>query len=131
MQAEKTSNHDHDHDHDHAHEEVTAKSVGEVWKGIEGFAATIKKACEAGKPDDAHDALHEIGHSLEAMEGLAAKELKDDESKAVAKSALKVLFDSYDAIDQVFHGGAGKKYEDVAKDIDDSMATIRKLFPAS
>ncbi len=124
VSTDKAAGHSHDHDHDHGDE---VKSMADAWKEIEKFAGEIKKACEADKPDDAHDALHEIGHSLEAMESLTSKELKSDEAKASAKAALKVLFDAFGAIDDGMHGGKGKKYDEVAKEIDDALTTIKKL----
>lgn len=101
--------------------------MAEAWQQVEKFAGEIKKACEADKPDDAHDALHEIGHSLEAMEGWTSKELKDDTAKASAKAALKVLFDAFGAIDEGMHGGQGKKYAEVGQAIEEALSTIKKL----
>jgi hypothetical protein len=122
--------HDHDHDHGHAHDHASNRSLAEALKALEAYQVTIKTAFEADKPDDAHGALHDVAHTIEEMEATAQKVLTTDEAKLTAKNTLKSLFDAYGALDEVMHGGTGKKYVDVAKQIEESFDALRKMIPA-
>lgn len=74
--------------------------------GIEAMATKICKAFADGTPDDAHDALHEVGHSLEKLPALAAKEGKlNEEQMTLVNEAVEALFDGFGKLDDTLHGG--------------------------
>lgn len=108
------------HDHgDHKHPETLAEAVTQ----LEEYKTTIKTAFEGGKPEDAHGALHDIGHLLESIPGLAAKNAEGDAD--AVKAAVEDLFDAFGALDETMHGGEDIKYETVAEKIDAAVAVIK------
>jgi cell pole-organizing protein PopZ len=115
--------HGHDHDHDHEHPTTLADAI----KQVDTFKATIKAAFGNKKPEDAHDALHEVAHALEAAEPLALAAATTDDAKSAAKSAIKDLFDAFGAMDDVLHGKEGKSYEDVSAKIDAALTVLQGL----
>lgn len=89
-----------------ASSEEQAASFRESVAGIEAMATTICKAFADGTPEDAHDALHEVGHSLEKLPALAAKEGKlTEEQMTVVNEAVEALFDGFGKLDDTLHGG--------------------------
>jgi hypothetical protein len=86
--------------------EEQAESFRESVAGIEAMATKICKAFADGTPDDAHDALHEVGHSLEKLPVLAAKDGKlTEEQMTVVNEAVEALFDGFGKLDDTLHGG--------------------------
>lgn len=121
--------HDHDHEHgDHDHDKTGASDKGEeameekdeahehahpktLAEGIEAFEkllASVKEHVDAGTKDAADDAVHEIGHVLESLQGLVATSALAQEGKQAAGKALDELFDCFDSLDQAFHAEEGK-----------------------
>jgi hypothetical protein len=114
--------HNHDHGgHDHKH----AETFADVVKEIEGFQTTIKQAFEKKSPDDAHDALHEIGHSIELVVSLAQKQKVADADMPGIKQAAEDLMDAFGAIDAKMHSLPGKDYQEVSSKIDAAMQTLK------
>jgi hypothetical protein len=99
-------------------------------QAIESQSSAIKSAFTAGKPDDAHDALHEIGHALEAFQSFATKEITDSGLAGSVKDAIEKLLVAYGALDDGMHGGKETKYEEVEKTIDESLQILRQASPA-
>lgn len=118
------------HDHEHAEEmpETFSAAVAE----LQEHAPEIKEAFDAGKPEDAHDALHHLGELSEAMMALIDASTLTAEQKAEAKQASETLFDQYMRLDtEVLHNASTElKYEDVAGKIDESLAKLVTLAPA-
>jgi hypothetical protein len=103
-----------------------ATTLAGALKEIEEFRGTIKEAFAKKSPDDAHDALHEIGHVLESVTELAAP--ANDEAKKSVKTAVDELFDCFGAMDDTLHNkNTGKTYEEVADRIDAAMSTLNAM----
>ncbi len=104
----------------HAHPETFEEALEQ----LVAFKSQIQTAFEAGTPDDAHDALHEIGHVLGELPELATKVTDDaDKKKAVADAADK-LFDAYEKLDKSMHGGDEVKYESIKEDVDSAITAL-------
>jgi len=119
--------HDHDHgDHDHgksegedkgdeameekddAHEHAHPKTLAEGIENLEKLFGSVKEHIAAGAKDSADDAVHEIGHVLESLQGLVATSTLAQEGKQAAGKALDELFDCFDSLDQALHAEEGK-----------------------
>jgi signal transduction protein with GAF and PtsI domain len=114
------------HEHEHEGPATFAEGVAE----LQSIAAAVRKAMENNSPDDAHDPLHEVGHLLKALPGLAA-DLSDDAQQIVQGEADK-LFDAFGKIDSAFHKADGDRegaFEAVAEQIDASVAAIVATLP--
>ncbi len=97
------------HGHEHATNSGSDKPAdfSSTLTAIETMKTQICKAFADGVPDDAHHALHDVGHSLEKLPELAAKEGKfSAEQLAVVKEAVEALFDGFGKLDVTMHGGA-------------------------
>lgn len=70
---------------------------------LKTYSDNILKAAGAGKLEDAHDDLHEIGHVLESLEGSVDKLKLPEDKLAGAKKAISTLFDSFSSIDETMH----------------------------
>lgn len=119
-----------DHDHEHAEEmpETFSAAVAE----LKEHAPEIKDAFEAGKPEDADEALHYLGEISEVMADLIASSSLTAEQKTEAMEASEALFDQYMRLDtEVVHGASTElKHDDVASTIDQSLAKLEALAPA-
>ena len=112
----------HGHDHgEHKHATTFAGALQEV----DEFRVSIKDAFANKKPEDAHDALHEIGHVLESIEGLSTA--STDEAKQSLKKAVDELMECFGELDKTLHGETGKTYEAVADRIDAAMSTLKGM----
>ena len=105
----------------HEHESVT--SLPAAMKQLNTHVETIAKAFSEKKPDDAHDALHDIGFLLESIPALA-KDMSDEKKSAVKKS-VDELKESFDALDETLHGGPETPYSKVEERITAAMAGLR------
>ncbi len=90
----------------------------------------IQTAFSAGKPEDCHEALHDVGHLLTDLPaiaqqaGLAASDLEE------VKVAAASLMEAFGKVDKQMHGAAdGADYGDVAADVDVAMATLEAKSP--
>lgn len=113
--------------HDHAHSHDGPDSYSAAVADIEKYQGVVKTAFENNKIDDAHDALHDIGHAIESIGTLAAKEGFADADLASAKKASESLLDAFGAIDETLHGGKGKSYSEVSEQVDGALATLNSL----
>ncbi len=114
---------DHDDDHGHEHPETFADAMTQLSE----FKTQIQTAFTTGDPDDAHDALHEVGHVLESLPDLAGKVTEDDASKEAVAAATDKLFDAYEKLDGSMHGGDEVKYETIQSEIDDAFTTLQGI----
>lgn len=119
------------HDHDQAgseaeHPESFADAVAE----IETLRSAIRDAFVAGNPHEADSQLHEIGHILKELPGLASDSdmPKPDWNEVVAAS--NTLFDRFSKIDEKVHGGEGLTYSDAEADIDQAIEALKTKVPA-
>ena len=113
---------DHDHDHD---DHKPAASLKEALETIEKYRAEIKEAFSKKQPEDAHEALHEVGHSLESITNLAGA--TTEEEKQSVKKAVDELFECFGAMDETLHGETGKSYHEVADRIDTALAVLKGM----
>jgi hypothetical protein len=122
--SSNTAGHGHSHGHDHGHDHAT-DYPGAV-KELEGLSAKILKAFQDGNPAEAHDELHEIGHVLERIPALAAKEEgMSDEAKTQVKQAIESLFDAFSEMDGMLHGGDTVDVDALTERVNRSLADLR------
>jgi hypothetical protein len=143
--------HDHDHGHDHGHEhgkgEAEKAAVGGEGEGktsavkAENYADAIRQLTEMhakmkaafGKKDidAAHGPLHDVGHVLELIPVLAAKETKDEAVLAAIRKPVDELFDYYGKVDEKLHGETGVTYEEVSSKIDAAFEKLKAVTLAA
>lgn len=116
------TDHDHDHDHGHEHAETYAGALAELHE----LEDAVRTAFTDGNPEDAHDALHEVGHVLELVVELANSEGQTPERMQAIVGAVESLFASYGAIDKGMHGDKGAAWKDVAEDVEKAMAVLQE-----
>lgn len=122
----------HDHDlepHGDDHEQAHTESFAEALTEVEELCAEIKTAFAAGDLGKADGPVHEIGHLLEELLELAAKESLSEADQQQVKQAVDSLMNSFAALDERVHGGdsAGKSYDEVATQIDAALAKLKSL----
>lgn len=128
----KQSEAEHDHGeegHDHgAHGHSEPKNFGEALAKVEAMKVAICEAFTAGKPDDAHGDLHEVGHALEGLPDLASKagELSDEAMEKV-NASVEAMFDAFGQLDDTMHGGPEVEIADVEKKLTDAIAELKEL----
>jgi hypothetical protein len=121
--------HDHEHDHDHGdHDEP--ETVAEGLAQLEKLCADVKAHLAAGDHEKADGPVHMVGHLLEELGELVAKE--KPAADAEAKQALEAIFESFDKLDTVIHGAdeeARKKldYAEHAPAIEAALAKLKDL----
>ena len=121
--------HAEDGDEGHVHDHAQLEDFGTGVTMLEEHYEEIKVAFEAGKPDDAHDALHCIGEILENLPRLAKQaELTDDQVTAV-QQAVDKMFEAYGQVDDAMHHNQTPDYAAVADSLDTEMAVLKKLAP--
>ena len=82
---------------------------------------------EGGKPDEAQDALHEIGHVIEELPQLATKEKFSAESNGKVNVATEKLKNAFGALDDSMHGGKGESLDVVTLEVNWSMKELKSL----
>lgn len=121
--------HDHGHDHDggdHDEPETLAEGIAQ----LEKLCGDVKAHLVAGDHEKADGPVHMVGHLLEELGELVAKE--KPAAEAEAKKALEAIFESFDKLDTVIHGAdeeARKKldYAEHAPAIEAALAKLREL----
>lgn len=108
--------------HGHEHGDLAIHNFAESVGTLRKLHDQIKTAFEAGKPDDGHDALHDIAEVLEALEKQTSEVAADKQD--AAKAAVKALFDGYTKIDQAMHGAEEVKYADLGEDLAKNVAAL-------
>ena len=103
------------------------KTFSSVVSELVEMKNVIRDAFAANDPDKAHGPLHEVGHAIGELSGLAAKANLSADQMNSLKSACDTLMDAFGEIDKTFHGGEGKTYDEVASDIHTSMQTVTRL----
>lgn len=94
-----------DHDHaDHDHPKTLAEGVAALGKA----AAAVKDHLAADARDKADDAVHDLGHLLEDVQGLVGTSDLAADAKKAASAALDDLFDCFDKLDTALHAEPGK-----------------------
>lgn len=111
--------HDHDHDHDHGHDHAEHAHPQTLAAGIaelEQAVGDVATALAEGTDEAADDAVHAIGHLVDDLRGLLAKQegLADD-AKAAGTQALDEIFTAFNTLDEALHS-----------DADDAKAKVRE-----
>ena len=133
-----TADHDHaDHDHedhaDHDHEghgdhDHGSASFSDNLAALKKDYVAIKTAFEKDSPEDAHDALHEVGHVLEAMEQALAKESSEvPVDKAAAGPVLQTLFEAFGKLDGTMHGEEGVDIDATLAQLTTAMTQLKEM----
>jgi hypothetical protein len=115
--------HEHEHaEHGHHHAETYAEAVEE----LEGLRDTLRDSLKAGDREKGDAAVHEIGHVLDNLEGLAKRAELSAEKQVDVKKDVEALFVHFDKIDEAFHASDDQEvpYDEHAEDID---AAIERL----
>jgi len=113
----------HENDRKSHHPETFVEAVAV----IEQQGASIIDAFKGGTPDDAHDALHEIGHVIEELPELAMKEKFSAELNEKVNSATEKLMNAFGTLDDSMHGGKGKSLDDVTLEVDWSLKQLKSV----
>lgn len=105
---------------------------------IREHGATIARAYSAGTPDEAHEALHEVGHLLGLLPELAGDTGMQGEDRQAVQDASRQLMEAYGKLDQLMHGAAADKsaqaadtFAGVADDITAATKTLEAKIPVS
>lgn len=108
---------------EHEHPE----SMAEAFAMLKTQGDEIVAAFKNETPEDAHDALHEVAHTLEFVTEFAGKQSLGEEDKASVASAVDSLFESFGSLDEVLHGQDGATIEEVEGSISTAMETLAKF----
>lgn len=108
----------------HTHPADLSSAVAELKKLTEA----IRSAFENETPEEAHDALHEVGHLLEAIPGLAARQNADKPIDVDAlKEHVELLFDAFTTLDDTLHGGEDVEFSEVDQKITSNFQALQEL----
>jgi len=109
--------------HDHHHPETLAELVGELDK----LVAVVKEGMEANVREKADAPVHELGHFLGDVEGLAKEAKLPTDIEAGVIAASEALFTAFDRIDIAIHGAddLAKVWGDEAAGIEAGMKTLK------
>lgn len=124
----------HDHEghghegHDHAHGEHAeeSKTYAEAVEKVEAARDTIRDSLAAGEKDKADGALHELGHVLEAVPGLAKESALSVEDQEAVKKDVEELFDLFGKLDEQIHGNLEVTYDAFAEKIDGAVTRLHE-----
>ncbi len=109
--------------HDHHHPETLAELVGELDK----LVAVVKEGMEANVREKADAPVHELGHFLGDVEGLAKEANLPAEIETAVIAASEALFTAFDKIDVAIHGtdDLTKVWSEEAAGIEAGMKTLK------
>lgn len=97
---------------------------------VESMKTEICKAFTDGQPDEAHDALHEVGHVLEQLPELANKAAQLSESQVAAvQQSVEQLFNGFGQMDDQLHGGDQIDVATIEKQLSQALTDLRKVVP--
>ena len=118
--------HDHTHDHTHAHHDAPAHSLPTAVARVRVLLESVESHFAQGIPEQADEALHELGTLTERLPGLAAEtDLPETEWTKVRESTSRLL-EQLDGIHAEFHtdGGIDLDYVTVKPAIDAELSTL-------
>jgi len=110
-------------DHGHHHPETLAELVGQ----LEEIVAVVKEGMEANVREKADAPVHELGHFLGDVEGLAKEAKLPADVEAAVIAAGEALFTAFDKIDIAIHGSddLSKVWSEAAPGIEAGMKTLK------
>jgi len=114
---------DADDDHGHHHPETLAELVGE----LEKIAAVVREGMEANIREKADSPVHDFGHYVGDVEGLAKEAKLPADVEAAVIKAGEDLFNAFDKLDEAIHGTGdiAKAWADQAPSIEAGMKTLK------
>lgn len=123
--GEHGEHHD-DHDDEGEHHEGEPETFAEAFEAVSAMKTKICKAFKDGTPDDAHAALHDVGHLLEELPELAAKggELSEEQVSKM-NAAVEALFDGFGKLDSTMHGGKEVNVEDLESKLTTALEDLK------
>lgn len=116
--------HDDDHGHSHGGHHHHAETLPEAITELTEMRNTIRDAFAKNDVDTAHDPLHEVGHVLELIPGLAEKHGVTGDALATIKSSTETLFEAFGNVDKTLHGGEGSTYAEESDRIDAALKAL-------
>ncbi len=120
--SQSSANHN---EHGQKHEPA---NLAEGLEQLNEYCKEVKTAFEKDTPEDAHDALHEVGHLLEALPALAEKGGKLASAEIdTLKKQVEELFDAFGKLDETMHGGEAVVYSEIDSKIQTAMNSLREL----
>lgn len=109
--------------HDHHHPETLAELVAE----LDTLVAVVKEGMESNVREKADAPVHEFGHFLGDVEGLAKDAKLPSDVEAAVIAAGEALFTAFDKIDVAIHGAddLAKVWGEEAAGIEAGMKTLK------
>lgn len=138
-QSSSAESHDHDgHDHDgHGHDDHAGhdhgesghpESFAEAIDLIKDTGSKITSAFAQGEPEDAHGELHEIGHLIESLPGLAKKAGLPEPKLEKVGEVTETLMDAFGELDHTLHGGEKADVEKISKTISAQIEELQGML---
>ncbi len=102
---------------------------GATLASIETLKGEICKAFGDDVPEDAHDALHSVGHSLERLSEFAPneKQISSDELVSV-KASIESLFDGFGKLDDTLHSDSTVDVQELEKELTEALTKIKETM---
>ena len=88
---------------------------------------TITAAFASGTPEQAHDDLHEIGHTIESLPELAEKAGLSGDALDTVNQVTEELMDAFGTLDGSLHGGEAVEVEDVSAEVAEQIDKLRSV----
>lgn len=119
--AEAMANEGEDHGHHHP------ETLGELVGDLEKLVAVVKEGMESNVREKADAPVHEVGHFLGDVEGLAKDAKLPADVEAAVIAAAEALFTAFDKIDVAIHGSEdlSKVWSEEAAGIEAGMKTLK------
>lgn len=104
-----------------------AVALKETYDKAVAAAQKIRDAIEKGEIDSAHDELHDIGHYLEDLPGMAKAASMDTTKLETLEKATKSLFEVMGKIDESLHDAKEVKFDDVKDALEGGLTELKAL----
>lgn len=98
---------------------------------LEQHDKKIREAFQIGKPENAHDSLHEVGNILDKFPKLVDSTSLSHSDRDAAKQAADELLDAYTELDLVLHDGEEISYDEVSEKIAANLAVLKDKVAAA
>lgn len=124
--AAKTADgeHDHDHGHEHGEEHHHAETLAEAITELTSMRDAIRDAFAKNDTETAHGPLHDVGHVLELIPGLAEKQGISGDALTTIRTSTEQLFEAFGAVDKTLHGEEGSTYSEESAKIDAALQAL-------
>lgn len=112
--------HDHAHGEEHHHAETLAEAITE----LTSMRDVIRDAFAKNDTETAHGPLHDVGHVLELIPGLAEKQGLSGDALTTIRTSTEQLFEAFGAVDKTLHGEEGSTYSEESAKIDAALQAL-------